>query len=111
MTETLKPCPFCGGEASIQQFDAHPSLPFRIICACGAEIRGGRGESVEEGVERWHRRAERTCHAVEIFEEETFGTGVYFECSECHETLGAASRHGDSIPNYCPNCGAKVVEE
>lgn len=63
-SEQLKPCPFCGGEAVIQRFGAHPSLPFRIICSCGAEIRGGKGESVADGVERWNRRAGRTCRQV-----------------------------------------------
>lgn len=26
-----------------------------------------------------------------------------YMCSECHEVF-------DSVPKYCPNCGAKVVE-
>ena len=61
--------------------------------------------------ERWNLRAERTCRAVEFVEEETFGTGIYFECSECHETLGTLSKYGSHLPNYCPHCGARVVDE
>lgn len=61
--------------------------------------------------ERWNRRAERTCRAVEFVEEETFGTAIYFECSECHETIGTLSKYGSHLPNYCPNCGARVVDE
>ena len=88
---------------------------FDLYCKeCGCRVQAG-GDTYDEAkeavVEKWNSRAERTCHPIEIFEEETFGTGIYFECSECHETLGAASRHGDSIPNYCPYCGARVAEE
>ena len=110
MAETIGPCPFCGGEAVIQRF-GNQGLPFRIICSCGAEIRGGKGESVADGIERWNRRAERTCRAVEFIEEETFGTGLYFECSECHETIGTFSEYWSNLPNYCPHCGARVVSD
>ena len=66
---------------------------------------------VHHMAEKWNRRTERTCRAVEFVEEETFGTRVYFECSECHETLGTSSKYGIHLPNYCPYCGARVVDE
>lgn len=49
-----------------------------------------------------------TCHAVfevdAMSEDERVGEYV---CSECGETFGDVR---DQPPNYCPNCGARVVE-
>lgn len=104
MDETLKPCPLCGGEAVIQRFGAHPSLPFRIICSCGAEIRGGKGESVADAVERWNRRAERTCRVVRSGEPSPTGVPRKRCCSECG---GMLTRFGA----YCPSCGARIIKE
>ena len=56
--------------------------------------------------ERWNRRAERTCTPIEVLEEGEFGLFIHHDCSECHEQLGL-----ESWPNYCPNCGARVVDE
>lgn len=69
MTE-LKPCPFCGGEATIVMND-HPRLrrPSKngichIACwGCGTEMGydvdyGGQYDSVEEATEAWNRRTE-----------------------------------------------------
>ena len=49
-----------------------------------------------------------TCHAVfevdAMSEDERIGEYV---CSECGETFGDVR---DQQPNYCPNCGRRVVE-
>ena len=49
---------------------------------------------------------ERTCHIVMV------STGVW-ECDECFGGIDWDSYDKDDPPNcgYCPNCGAKVVEE
>lgn len=49
---------------------------------------------------------ERTCHIVMI------STGVW-ECDECFGGIDWDSYDEDDPPNcnFCPNCGAKVVEE
>lgn len=45
-------------------------------------------------------RAERTCKQLRIF------NLIKRECDgERYQW------HGDEMPNYCPNCGAKVVDE
>ena len=125
MSETLKPCPLCGGEAVIQRFNTHPNLPFRIICACGAEIRGGKGESESDVAERWNRRAERTCR-VETTERRVSQTQtlVTKSCSACGHAFGSEEVRPIlpgldetmvldpvDVPSYCPHCGARVVEE
>lgn len=134
MAETLKPCPFCGGEARLvvcdsegnvhdESYEADPysGLSYAIVHGsddcCGecpvstSDLLPWLYETREEAAAAWNRRSERTCHAVEFVEEETFGTGIYFECSECRETIGALSRYGSHLPIYCPACGARVVEE
>lgn len=49
--------------------------------------------------------SERTCRNID----DEF---PYFQCSECecNAVVGYGSS-GDGLPNYCPNCGAKVVEQ
>lgn len=46
---------------------------------------------------------ERTCRNVD----DEF---PYFKCSECgcNAVVGYGSS-GDGLPNYCPNCGARVI--
>lgn len=47
---------------------------------------------------------ERTCHNAE-------DDYIWFECSECGEYLTVEFFDGGyGTPNYCPNCGARVVE-
>ena len=55
---------------------------------------------------------ERTCHKELMTTEDYAGTEVYcFGCSECGEFLSYPDCYGlYDGPNYCPNCGAKVVE-
>ena len=62
-------------------------------------------------------RAERTCRIVGEWESFTQTQDLRFpSCSECGYNFGREERLGDfirercEIPNYCPNCGAKVVD-
>lgn len=109
----LKPCPLCGGPASVYEYTAGvfwttPTVEAtRIGCdRCGLEIRG------DGAAKAWNTRAERTCKPANV-------AGYAwddFECSECgwvtwsflmeHEGCGTVCQ-----PRFCPNCGAKVVEE
>lgn len=58
---------------------------------------------------------ERTCKNVNEWRDENrvlHRDARIFKCSECG--FKADDFYGDdeqSFPNYCPNCGAKVVEE
>ena len=93
MGENLKPCPFCGGEAKFEIYGEVCSIVCQA-CNCGTPVvRFGDGMSI---IELWNRRAGRTCRMVD--------NGCVLCCSECD------GRHGyDDEPNYCSNCGARVV--
>ena len=51
----LKPCPFCGGEASIAKGHDGELLPWVMCRECGAETYCF--DSVAEAIEAWNRRA------------------------------------------------------
>lgn len=36
---------------------------------------------------------------------------AYFQCSVCGEKISYPSADGKALPNYCPNCGAKMNGE
>ena len=101
MSAELLPCPFCGGEASIAINDGiFSGRLYTPKCACGANLLGvWRTEA--EAVAAWNTRAERTCRLNTAF----IGyIPAWYECGECKQPMFSKYR-------YCPNCGAKVVEE
>lgn len=101
--QELKPCPFCGGEADVHYF-AHDDSECTVMCSnpnCRASVSAKSCGSMTTAYNRarklWNRRAERTCHLVD--------NGCELCCSECDYRCGY-----DDEPNYCPGCGARVVE-
>ena len=92
--DKLKPCPFCGGEAKIKENGAEYNY---ISCK---RCKNGTAYGYQDQViARWNTRAERTCKNTQH--------DLDFMCSEC----GKCVDNGRVIKiNYCPNCGAKVVE-
>lgn len=109
----LKPCPFCGGEANLVE-DPH-NWVWSIGCSndkcLGFSGLGWTYTSEREAAEAWNTRAERTCRAIPHDNlNESEGMGDAWEvCSECGALL-AVITDNQTTPNYCPNCGAKVVE-
>lgn len=114
MTSQLKHCPFCGGDGvslarAKQVFDN--SIGYIPLCAdCGCTV----GSNIDaeftaytdfhteaEAIDAWNTRAERTCRM-----ETEESCQNWNSCSECD-----ADYYTDQPINYCPNCGAKVVEE
>lgn len=101
MGENLKPCPFCGGvHVEIVNQGSMPDDPHVVQCDdCDASASG---MSADEAITAWNRRYERTCH-------DEAESPMSFLCGECgwfwndpEDELGF---------RYCPNCGARVVEE
>ena len=81
------PCPYCGDEA-------RGIADGNVFCDCGASAP----------IEVWNTRAERTCHPVEEYLD-MHSDLTATVCSSCRVAI-----YDLEDCNYCPNCGAKVVE-
>lgn len=104
MSDELKPCPFCGGEA--RAFYCEESGTFDVQCQiCGAipfiGSRTSEMKSLDTVIASWNARAERTCHNL-YHVGSSLGEGG-FRCSLCD-----AEMESDE-PKFCPDCGAKVA--
>lgn len=111
MTE-LKPCPFCGASYDKDEDDFVYAADHENWCPLRGIAYGGYGLTVgdtEEEIDAWNTRAERTCegHRCEETDE--------WVCHKCGGSLAGCMfnpvRDGFvCVPNFCPNCGAEVVE-
>lgn len=91
MTNELKHCPFCGGKKKHDD---------NCYIALLAERVSFWSTDERELTEAWNTRYERTCTMIEA-------KGLFeWRCSECNEYNDLPT-----IPNFCPECGAKVVGE
>lgn len=119
MSDELKPCPFCGGEAML--FDAVGEM----WASCKTCLASSRMHSDPiKAAAAWNARAECTCRfSLEedremLTEKAACGPGEFvtqdmpdllWTCSACGEQY----KNGlDALPGWlrhCPNCGAKVV--
>ena len=140
MTNTLKPCPFCGGEAEIVDVcnDCFISGKVGVGCSKCPVIIAEYGEykvfdSEAEAIAAWNTRAcdecergaipategnmrehglvrERTCR------DEFNGKAWCFKCNACgcvipwKDSFNNESIRGGLL-HYCPNCGAKVIDK
>lgn len=98
----LKPCPFCGGEASKRLFYKGK---YRVHCNVCDAYSGDVCDTEAEAIAAWNTRAEQTCKM-----ESVWGTNA-LQCSECcsyASTWDAECEIGKI--NYCPNCGARVMK-
>ena len=104
MSEELKPCPFCGKSwlAAEKISYSADGFAYRVECECTA--RGAWAETEEQAIEAWNTRAEHTCHVV---------VSEFGELDEYPHTWLSCGHHTMLLPremNYCPECGARVVE-
>lgn len=97
----LKPCPFCGVNGLPHPLDHKEGCYLRYFFEILAKGAPTGGDVMREA---WNTRAERTCRDFGG-EEGTNGEYYDFACDACGWC-------GDMPPgpNYCPNCGAKVIE-
>lgn len=107
----LKPCPVCGGKNTILVNTRGDDWDDSIDCPdCGMRFTGF--ETAEELIEAFNTRSERTCHDLEP-SFYTFGCdkcGVLVEGGDEIGVLVSPEVSENRLFNYCPNCGAKVVE-
>lgn len=134
MTEELKPCPFCGGDAELQDDIGRESTIFyRAVCAdveCQGHYCNNWSMTQQRAISAWNTRAAATqvsthppfaVHNGETWRRVRECRNIYdgreFRCSECgmqwhlldRADFGEEWAHVRS-PAYCPCCGAKVVE-
>jgi len=102
MSEKLLPCPFCGGEAVLVRDEPTNGWCF-IECTCCASH--GSMTDKKHAIEAWNTRHERTCKPEEVYLD-NYSDLTVTVCSNCHVAI-------DELEDcyYCPNCGAKVVDE
>ncbi len=105
VTELL-PCPFCGGEAYMEDAEIDGRAYYIAKCGTCCSTSGVMQMSRSKAIEAWNTRAERTC--CNDLKDSDFGNVwpiPHFKCSTCGGLF--ASYEFD----YCPSCGAKVVEK
>ena len=107
-TTELLPCPFCGGEAVTVLRYGYWFATCHDCCA-----RTGSYRDKGAATEAWNTRAERTCD-IECFDDgvDEGLDGEWFSYSPPMWYLSCGhTAQGTEKPNYCQNCGAKVVGE
>lgn len=105
----LLPCPFCGGEAQVIK----DGLPYVVIECEHCFCRTNCNVTEAEAIAVWNTRAEMGNGTCEWQLEHSGTLYDKWRCSKCGY-LFVESRTDQGIkedfePNFCPNCGAKVV--
>ena len=96
----LKPCQFCGGEASKVWMPYIGGGGYGSVVECDTCFADEvTHRNCKYSVNRGWR--ERTCN-MKL-------TTVGYSCSVCHSVDW--TEKNKPKPKYCPNCGAKVVEQ
>lgn len=98
MSEELKPCPFCGGEALFETYGGTACAVVCQTCHCGTAT--ARLYDGMEAVKAWNRRAERTCLAKPY---EVDGETGFYDCIECE-----CGEVNDVSARYCNGCGGLI---
>lgn len=115
----LKPCPFCGGKASVidhHNDDGSVSVGCADDTCLGFSGLGWLYKTEAEAIKAWNTRYERTCRILPKPSDSDFVNDWHYLCSECGCEIPVYERNPDDYrviiehANYCPNCGAKVVE-
>lgn len=132
MSNELKPCPFCGGEA--RAFRCEESGTFDVQCQqCGAipfiGSRTSEKKTMADVIAAWNARAAvtdeqfsravhdgrvwqkvRTCH-MSMCDEDDDDLPAYYRSYKCDACGKTHARYKGDDYDYCPRCGAKVTNE
>lgn len=109
--QELKPCPFCGGAAWINDYEAkHGAMPARSRCpqckSCGCSL--GYHPTESKAIAAWNRRADLVSApsvTVNLLEWSSEGTWcdqpvIYADCAFGCLMIVDHSRHGNGIQYY-----------
>lgn len=108
MSNELKPCPFCGGEAEYRAAKyVRTAFKHSVVCLdCFASIPPK--DSKHEAINAWNTRAERTCTMTKL--EPPLLLEGWWSCSECGPVFPPCNDEiAVGVLQQCPHCGAKVV--
>lgn len=123
MSKNLKPCPFCGSKNVVVCPDPADQRDHMVMCNdCGA--CGPACSHAEKAIKLWNRGARRTCYVCETHRPISLRQILISKiCSECGHVFGYMEQRpvfsgyeetmmfgNVDVPNYCPQCGAKVVK-
>lgn len=89
---------------------------FGIMCN-DCRSRGDVYDTEAEAIDAWNTRAERTCKPHGEWERVSQTQEIRHIYCDCGEYLGMDRRNSlpfgieckADMPNYCPQCGAKVI--
>lgn len=100
----LKPCPFCGGEATLAGFSGN------WYVRCDKCLATSDDRALEQTViDAWNTRAERTCKVTASSASDDYNdtlTRWCFNLSCGHDF----EWFEPNPPAHCPDCGGRVVE-
>lgn len=104
MNEDLKPCPFCGGEATLKYLETRG---YYIKCEkCG--VMQTNGNQKAEAYEAWNRmgNGDKASPVERTAKVETVEKPNVFKCGECGQYFHSTA--WGSPVEYCSRCGAKL---
>ena len=114
-TKLMKDCPFCGGAPRL---DSNHNV--KVYCtnclaegaAVGMDEAESRTEAEHDAIMNWNMRTERTCYNNGCMCEYVDDVKVFYVQLTCGCNVATARIDGVTTfaPNYCPSCGAKVIE-
>lgn len=108
MSADLKPCPFCGGKATIGKALPDWHKLFKVRCAddncIGSTIGNTMYLNAQAAADAWNRRS----GAAESQRGE-WKNGC--ECSICGVACGPHNATQKEYYHFCPNCGARMEGE
>lgn len=114
-TAQLKPCPFCGGAATIKTYP-RDRFGLRGCVEVGCEnkhcpvLAVVEDDPIEEAVAHWNRRCDgpnsELAEALEILRSIEFATVVAAKCPVC---LGWDKRYGEQSRKHTATCKLKAL--